>query len=70
MTSKLKEIRLKKGYTLEKLSKATGLSSTYLNRIENGLQTNPSLDTIDKIANELDEDLVTIFYIIKNMNNY
>lgn len=67
MNSKLKQLRLKKGYTLEELSRLTGLSTTYLNSIENGYQRNPSLDTIDKIAIGLNEDLVKIFYIIKDL---
>lgn len=68
MNTELKQLRLRKGYTLQKLSKLSGLSKTYLNSIENGLQTNPSLDTIDKIAIGLNEDLVKIYYIIKNMS--
>lgn len=67
MNSKLKQLRLDKGYTLEELSRLTGLSTTYLNSIENGYQRNPSLDTIDKIAIGLNEDLVKIFYIIKDL---
>lgn len=67
MNSKLKQLRIGKGYTLEQFSKLTGISTTYLNSLENGLQTNPTLDTIDKIAIGLKEDLVKIFYIIKDM---
>ncbi len=67
MNSKLKQLRIGKGYTLEQFSKLTGISTTYLNSLENGLQTNPTLDTIDKIAIGLNEDLVKIFYIIKDM---
>lgn len=67
MNTELKQLRLSKGYTLQKLSKLSGLSTTYLNSMENGFQTNPSLDTIDKIAIGLNEDLVKIYYIIKNM---
>lgn len=67
MNSKLKQLRLDKGYTLKELSRLSGLSTTYLNSIENGYQRNPSLDTIDKIAIGLKEDLVKIFYIIKDL---
>lgn len=68
MNTELKQLRLDKGYTLKRLAKLSGLSKTYLNSIENGLQINPSLDTIDKIAIGLNEDLVKIYYIIKNMS--
>lgn len=70
MCSELKQLRIKKGYTLEKLSKLTGISTTYLSSLENGFQTNPSLDIIDRIAIGLNEDLVKIFYIIKNIKQY
>ena len=65
MNSKLKQLRIDKGYTLKALSRLTGISSTYLNSLENGYQRNPSLDIIDRIAIGLKEDLVKIFYIIK-----
>ena len=68
MNTELKQLRLDKGYTLKRLAKLSGLSKTYLNSIETGFQTNPSLTTIDKIATGLNEDLVKIYYIIKNMS--
>ncbi len=67
MNSKLKELRISKGYTLKELSRLSGVSTTYLSCIENGIQTNPSLDIVDKIARGLKEDVVYIYYIIKNI---
>ena len=66
--SKLKQLRIEKGYSLKEFSIKTGVSTTYLNDLENGIRDNPSLDIIDKIAKGLKEDLVKVFYIIKDLN--
>ncbi|EKN62554.1 Slr [Neobacillus bataviensis LMG 21833] len=48
--SKFKSLRLAKGYSLSKLSILTGISKSYLSLIERGIQRNPSLDIIEKLA--------------------
>ncbi|WP_190284701.1 helix-turn-helix domain-containing protein [Bacillus sp. S3] len=48
--SKLKRLRKKKAYSLSKLSKLTGISKSYLSLIERGIQKNPSLDILEKLA--------------------
>ncbi|WHY76775.1 helix-turn-helix transcriptional regulator [Neobacillus sp. WH10] len=48
--SKLKGLRKDKGYSLTKLSKLTGISKSYLSLIERGIQRNPSLDILEKLA--------------------
>ena len=48
----LKEIRKEKGYSLEKLSKMTGISSSHLNYIENN-EKEPSLSMTVRIARSL-----------------
>lgn len=67
METELKQLRLLKGFTLEQVAKRGGISTTYLNSIENGYQLHPSLDMVEKIAIGLNEDMVDIYYIIKRM---
>lgn len=67
MDTELKQLRIIKGLTLEEVAKKSGISTTYLNSIENGYQLHPSLDMVEKIAIGLNEDLVDIYYIIKRM---
>ena len=47
--SVLKDLRLKKGFTLRALAKEIGISPAYLNQIENGVKV-PSFKTLKKIA--------------------
>lgn len=49
---KVKETREKKGIKLETISQKTGLSYTYLSRLENG-KANISIDNADLIAKAL-----------------
>ena len=58
--NKLKEIRQKHQLTLQQLSQKTGLSASYLNRIERGLRT-PSLYSALRIAQAFDLNVEDIF---------
>jgi XRE family transcriptional regulator, master regulator for biofilm formation len=51
---KIKSLRLQKGISLSQLSEITGISKSYLSLIERDIQTNPSLDIIEKIAEAFD----------------
>jgi len=56
----LKNMRLLKGMSQTELSKISGVSLPYLNRIEKGIHENPSLDFLSKLARGLNctvEDL-------------
>ena len=64
--SKIKELRGKKGYTLEKLAELTASSKSYIWELENKPQPKPSADKISKIAKTLE---VTIEYLIGNEKN-
>ncbi len=44
-----KDLRLKKGFTLRELAKEIGISSAYLNQIENGVKV-PSLKTLKRLT--------------------
>lgn len=59
---KMKRFRLKKGYSLNQLAIETGISKSYLNYIERGIQKNPSIKILAKIAKCLDttvEELIS-----------
>ena len=54
--------RLKKRFSQEKLAEKVGISTKYINMIEN-CKTNPTIVIIIKICNTLDVDLNTIYQI-------
>ncbi|WP_419882270.1 helix-turn-helix domain-containing protein [Peribacillus sp. B-H-3] len=58
---KIKEFRQKKGYSLNGLANKIGISKSYLSYIERGIQKNPSIKILSKIADILEttaEDLM------------
>lgn len=59
----LKEIRNEKGYSLEKLSKMTGISSSHLNYIENN-EKEPSLSMAVRIARALKIKIDKLYKVI------
>ena len=58
----LKEIRRKKGYSLEKVSNLTGISTSHLNYIENGSKE-PSFSIMIRISLALNVDLKELYRI-------
>ena len=56
----IKALRQEKGYTLPTLADRAKLSKGLLSKIENDADANPSLDTLFKIAEALDEPLSAI----------
>ncbi|AZU63881.1 helix-turn-helix domain-containing protein [Neobacillus mesonae] len=61
--SKLKQLREEKGFSLTKLSELTGISKSYLSLIERDIQTNPSLDIVEKVSRALE---VEVDFFINN----
>lgn len=61
----LRELRKKKRMSLDQLSDVSGISKSYISYIERGIQTNPSLSVLEKMAQALDVELV---YLIKVIN--
>ena len=61
--TKIKELRDKKGYTLEKLAELTNSSKSYIWELENKAPPRPSAEKISKIAEQLG---VTIEYLLDN----
>ena len=57
ISENLKKLRKEKGYSLEKVSKLADLSLNTVAKVESGANTNPTIDTLIKIANALQVDL-------------
>ncbi len=64
--TKIKELRDKKKYTLEKLAELTGSSKSYIWELENKAPPRPSAEKISKIAFHLG---VTIEYLLDEESN-
>ena len=59
----IKEYRIKRGYTLEKLAERCNISWRNLQRIENGAYKTAKFETVQKIIIELnisDKDIIKI----------
>jgi transcriptional regulator with XRE-family HTH domain len=57
----LKKLRGKKGLSLEKVARLADLSLNTIVKIENGVNQNPTIETLTKIAKALDievDDLI------------
>ena len=63
ISDNLKKLRAKKGYSLEKVARLADLSLNTVVKIENGINKNPTIETITKLAKALD---VAINDLIKN----
>jgi len=50
----LKTIRAKRGYSLEKVARLADLSLNTVVKIESGVNKNPTIDTLSKIAKALE----------------
>jgi len=50
----LKKLRDKKGYSLEKVARLADLSLNTIVKIENGVNQNPTIETLTKIAKALE----------------
>jgi len=57
----LRKLRGKKGYSLEKIARLADLSLNTIVKVENGVNQNPTIDTLTKIAKALEvgvDDLI------------
>lgn len=61
ISENLKRLRAKKGYSLEKVARLADLSLNTVVKIENGINKNPTIETITKLAKAIDaaiDDLI------------
>jgi len=52
--SNFKKLRAQKGYSLEKVARLADLSLNTVVRLESGVNKNPTIETLTKIANALE----------------
>ncbi|WP_309089093.1 helix-turn-helix domain-containing protein [Domibacillus sp.] len=50
----IRSFRLKKELSLTELASRCGITTSYISSVERGIQTNPSIGVLQKIARELD----------------
>ena len=53
----LKNIRAEKGYSLEKVARLADLSLNTVVKIESGVNKNPTIETLSKMAKALEVDV-------------
>ena len=53
ISDNLRKLRGKKGYSLEKIARLADLSLNTIVKIENGVNQNPTIETLTKIAKAL-----------------
>lgn len=58
----IKNIRLRKGISIYKLSQLSGISRINIRNLENNKTFNPTLKTLEKIANALNVNIKDLFY--------
>ena len=54
ISDNLKKLRGKKGYSLEKIARLADLSLNTIVKVENGVNQNPTIETLTKIAKALE----------------
>ncbi|MDE5413772.1 helix-turn-helix domain-containing protein [Alkalihalobacterium chitinilyticum] len=60
----IRQLRQKKGMSLDRLSELSGVSKSYLSYIERGLQTNPSISVLEKMSQALGVELLYLIEVI------
>lgn len=61
ISSNIKKLRTEKGYSLERVARLADLSLNTVMRVESGVNKNPTIETLTKIAKALDvgvDDLI------------
>jgi len=61
ISDNLRKLRGKKGYSLEKIARLADLSLNTIIKVENGVNQNPTIETLTKIAKALEvgvDDLI------------
>ena len=61
ISDNLRKLRGKKGYSLEKIARLADLSLNTIVKVENGVNQNPTIETLTKIATALEvgvDDLI------------
>lgn len=60
----IRELRNKKGLSLDELAALSGISKSYISYIERGLQNNPSISILEKIASALNVNIIELIQMM------
>ncbi|MDQ0271549.1 helix-turn-helix domain-containing protein [Cytobacillus purgationiresistens] len=60
--NRLKTLRKEKGYSINELAAKAEVSKSYISYIERGIQQNPSLHVLAKLANSLETTVEELLY--------
>lgn len=60
--SRLHKLRMAKGLSLSELANRAGVAKSYLSNVERGIQSNPSIQFLNKMADTLGVSLELILY--------
>ncbi len=63
----IQELRKRKGMTLTQLAANAGISKSYLSNIERGVNRNPSIEVLKRLAYVLNADLKTLLRVQENV---
>ncbi|WP_399549289.1 helix-turn-helix domain-containing protein [uncultured Clostridium sp.] len=58
----IKNIRQQQGLTIKVLSKKSKVAGSYLSNLENGISSNPSMETMIKISTALGKSVPEVFF--------
>ena len=59
---RVQELRMRKGYTLSELAERAGVAKSYLSTMERDIQSNPSIQFLEKIASVLDVPIESLIH--------
>lgn len=62
ISTNIKKLRAEKGYSLEKVARLSDLSLNTVVKIESGVNKNPTIETLTKIAKTLDVKIDDLLY--------
>ncbi|NOU83077.1 helix-turn-helix domain-containing protein [Paenibacillus sp. LMG 31459] len=62
MGSRIHRLRLEKGYSLSELADKADVAKSYLSNVERNIQSNPSIQFIEKIADALQVSIHVLLY--------
>jgi len=65
----IQELRKRKGMTLTQLAANAGISKSYLSNIERGVNQNPSIEVLKRLAYVLNADLKTLLRVQESDEN-
>ncbi len=59
---RLRELRLERGYTQEQLASRARIGDKHYQKLELGMETNPELETLNKLAEALEVPVYALLY--------